>query len=63
MSDNGRGIPEDVRRKFSTVLHYQPTGEGTGLGLSRYDIIKAHDGAITVTSVPGESTTFELHCQ
>lgn len=62
VSDNGRGIPEDIRKNiFQPFFTTKPTGEGTGLGLSlSYDIIKAHDGAITVTSVPGESTTFEI---
>jgi signal transduction histidine kinase len=36
-------------------------GYGTGLGLSiSYGIIEEHKGEITVTSHPGEGTTFVL---
>lgn len=62
VSDNGRGIPEEIRKKiFQPFFTTKPTGEGTGLGLSlSYDIINAHNGQISVTSVPGESTTFKI---
>lgn len=62
VTDNGRGIPESVRQKiFQPFFTTKPTGEGTGLGLSlSYDIVKAHGGELSVSSVPGESTTFKI---
>ena len=61
--DNGPGIPEAVKAKiFQPFFTTKPTGEGTGLGLSlSYDIItKGHGGTLTVTSQPGQGTTFAI---
>ncbi|MFC6222389.1 ATP-binding protein [Hymenobacter artigasi] len=61
VSDNGTGIPADVRAKiFQPFFTTKPTGEGTGLGLSlSYDIItKAHGGTLAVASQPGQGTEF-----
>ena len=61
VSDNGPGIPEDIREKiFQPFFTTKPTGQGTGLGLSiSYDIVtKGHGGEIKVLSKSGEGTSF-----
>ncbi len=63
ISDNGSGIPPHIVDKiFQPFFTTKPTGQGTGLGLSlSYDIVKAHDGNITVETKEGEGTTFIIH--
>jgi signal transduction histidine kinase len=61
VSDNGTGMPEDVKEKIlQPFFTTKPTGEGTGLGLSlSYDIVvKGHGGSISVTSREGEGSEF-----
>jgi two-component system NtrC family sensor kinase len=62
VSDTGRGIPEDQQnRVFEPFFTTKVVGEGTGLGLSiTYDIIKKHNGEITVKSTVGCGTTFTV---
>jgi len=62
ISDNGSGIPEDVRDKiFEPFFTTKEVGKGTGLGMSiSYDIIKEHQGQIRVDSEPGQGTTFTI---
>ena len=63
VSDNGDGIPEQVRDKiFQPFFTTKPTGSGTGLGLSlSYDIVKAHGGELKVEfPAAGEAGT-EVH--
>ena len=59
---NGKGMPKDVRDKvFQPFFTTNPTGQGTGLGLSlSYDIIKAHGGTLEVESEEGKGTTFSV---
>ncbi|MBF2026902.1 MAG: AAA family ATPase [Oscillatoriales cyanobacterium C42_A2020_001] len=66
VSDNGPGIPEEIRQKlFTPFFTTKPEGKGTGLGLSiSYEIITGkHNGTLECLSVPGQGTTFliELH--
>lgn len=63
VEDNGEGIPESIKEKiFQPFFTTKPTGQGTGLGLSlAYDIVKAHDGALTVESREGEGTAFFIY--
>ena len=61
ISNNGEPIPPYVLDKiFQPFFTTKPTGSGTGLGLSiSYDIIKAHNGNMEVSSTD-ESTTFTI---
>ena len=60
VSDNGSGIPDDVKEKiFQPFFTTKPTGEGTGLGLSlSYDIVTAHGGELKVKTNEDEGTEF-----
>lgn len=60
--DNGIGMNEAIRKKvFEPFFTTKDVGEGTGLGMSiAYNIIKKHNGSISVHSVPDEGTEFVI---
>lgn len=65
ISDNGKGMtPEETKHLFDRYYRGSDTGrkpEGTGLGLAiAKNIIELHAGTISVTSVPGTGTVFQI---
>ena len=64
--DQGLGIRENERteifRKFYRGSASEATGiKGTGIGLALVShIVRAHDGEITVESIPGQGSTFVI---
>ncbi|MFI5337814.1 MAG: ATP-binding protein, partial [Opitutales bacterium] len=61
--DTGCGMsPAVVERIFEPFFTTRRPGEGTGLGLAVvHGIIRAHDGALTVYSSPGEGSIFHVY--
>ena len=62
VQDNGVGIdPATMKDIFDPFVSTKSAVRGTGLGLSvSYGIVKAHGGAITCESVPGEGARFTI---
>lgn len=62
IEDTGIGIPsKNIDKIFDPFFTTKSAGEGTGLGLAvSYNIIKDHDGDISVKSIPGQGTTFQI---
>jgi signal transduction histidine kinase/ActR/RegA family two-component response regulator len=62
VEDTGSGISEDVMaRMFDPFFTTKEVGEGSGLGLSVVQgIVEQHQGAVRVSSQPGEGTRFDI---
>src|SRR5215831_141592 len=57
VQDTGEGIPADQLSQLFVPFHTtKPCGTGLGLYIVR-EILAAHSGVITVTSIPGTGTT------
>ena len=62
ISDNGSGIKkDDLQKIFDFGFTTKKIGQGTGLGLAlAKKIIDEHKGKITVDSIVGKGTTFNI---
>lgn len=61
VTDNGCGMPPEVMKKiFDPFFSTKNTGRGVGL-CAVAQIVKQHNGLITVSSQPNQGTTFRLH--
>ncbi|WP_342642530.1 response regulator [Rhodoligotrophos ferricapiens] len=62
VSDTGRGMSAEVRRRALEPFFTTKAGKGTGLGLSMvYGMAVQLGGAIRIQSTPDEGTTIELY--
>ena len=63
ISDTGPGIPREILDKiFDPFFTTKGKAEGTGLGLAVvHGIVKGHNGAVAVSSIPWEHTSFDIY--
>ena len=61
VSDDGCGIPAEAQvRLFQPYYTTKPQGTGLGLFMTRR-LVEQQGGTVSVTSSPGEGTTFRIH--
>ncbi len=61
ISDNGPGIPPELRKSIFNVFESSKGSRGTGIGLAvSRKILREHGGRIQVEGEPGEGTRFVL---
>ena len=63
VQDTGDGMDAETRtRVFEPFFTTKGRGEGTGLGLAIvYEAVRAHGGAVTLDSTPGEGSSFRIY--
>jgi PAS domain S-box-containing protein len=63
VSDTGIGIPPDqISRIFEPMFTTKTAGVGAGMGLATaWNVLRQHDGGITVESAPGKGSTFRIY--
>ncbi len=60
ISDNGPGIPAEIRNKIFNLYFTTKTG-GSGIGLAMtFRLIQLHGGTIELSDVPGPGATFRI---
>jgi signal transduction histidine kinase len=61
VSDTGVGIPEELLPRIFEPFITHGKSKGTGLGLAiAKNVVEAHSGTISIQSVAGTGTTFEI---
>ena len=61
IKDTGSGIsPENLKKIFKPFYSTKAKGTGLGLAISK-DIIERHGGSVSVSSVKGKGTVFEIY--
>lgn len=62
VTDDGPGIPPDLRPRVFEPFYTTKQGEGTGLGLAVADaIVRAHEGWIGTGNVEGRGASFQVY--
>lgn len=62
LTDNGPGIPDEIRERLFESFVTSGKKSGTGLGLAIVKrIVEEHHGTIEIDSQPGQGATFTIH--